>query len=120
MSYNLSNIISNIIYYLHLLLVTIVFISIFINNKKIKIITFVFLIYLMLQYITGYEKCGLTELEYYFKGKDYEEGFLYRLIKPVIRTPEKYFYKNLYIAHAIWIIVLAYQLDFIALINKIK
>ena len=114
---NINSLLINIIYYLHLILVIVVFMSIFVNNRNIKVVVFIFLIYLMLQYITGYEKCGLTELEYYFKGNNYEEGFLYRLIKPVIRTPEKYFYKNLYIVHIIYIIILAYQLN---LLNKIK
>jgi hypothetical protein len=48
-----------------------------------------------MQYITNYGKCGLTELEYIIKGKKYQEGFLYRLIKPIIVIPEKYF--NIYI-----------------------
>ena len=95
-----------IIQSLHLLLVLIVIFSIFIKNKKLKSNVFVFLIFLLFHY----GKCGLTEFEYLFTQEKYKEGFLYRLIKPVITMPEKYFDKYLIVLHLVWIIILYYQI----------
>ena len=115
------DIISNIIWILHLFLVLCIFFSVFIDDKLIKIFSLAFLCYLLLQYMTGYEKCGLTELEYYIKGDNYKEGFLFRLIKPVIRVPEKYFYKKLYLVHLLWILILLYELGYLSMLyNKIQ
>ena len=100
-----------IIQLLHLLLVIGVFSSIFIQNYNIKQLALTFLIFILVQYITNYGKCGLTELEYIYKGEQYQEGFLYRLIKPIITVQEIYFNKYIYLAHIIWIIILGYQLN---------
>ena len=100
----------NVIQILHFLLVFIVIISVFIPSIEIKKIAFALLIYIFLQYITNYGKCGLTELEYMLKGEKYKEGFIYRLVKPIITMPEKYFNYHLYAIHLIWIFTLGYQL----------
>jgi hypothetical protein len=68
------------------------------------------LVFLLLHYITNNSMCLLTELEYYFKKEKYKEGFLYRLIKPVLTTPEEYVNKYLYLLHISWIIILFVQL----------
>jgi hypothetical protein len=86
--------ISKIIQLLHLLLVIGIILSIFITNINIKQIFFTLLIFLFMQHIINYGKCGLTELEYIIKG-------------------EKYFNNYLYILHIIWIIILGYQLDYL-------
>ncbi len=100
----------NVIQLLHLLLVLVIFLSIFIPIVQVKKIAFVLLIYIFLQYITNYGKCGLTELEYMLKGEKYKEGFIYRLVKPIITMPEKYFNQHLYVIHFVWVITLGYQL----------
>ena len=102
--------IKNIINILHLILVIFIIIAPFVNIKEIKINVLIILIYLLFQYLTGYNRCGLTELEYYFMKEDYKEGFLYRIINPVIKVPEKYFDNWLYIFHIIYVIILIYQL----------
>jgi hypothetical protein len=100
-----------IIQFIHLLIIFIVIISLFIPNYFVKKIVLIFLLYLCLQYILGYEKCGLTELEYLILGeKNHKEGFMYRLIKPMIKIPEKYFDDKLFILHITWIIILMYQI----------
>lgn len=58
----------------------------------------------------GYEKCGLTQLEYWVMGEKYQQGFLYRLINPIIKVREDYFEKGLVYFHIFLIIVFAYQL----------
>ena len=98
---------------LHLLLTLSLILSVFIPNIKYKKTSLIFLLYIFIQYITNYGRCGLTEIEYLFKKDEYQEGFLYRLIKPVITVPEKYFNKYLYLIHIIWIISLGIQIYYI-------
>jgi hypothetical protein len=100
----------NIIKLIHLILVIFIIIAPFVNNRQIKINIFIILVYLLFQYLTGYNKCGLTELEYYMMGKDYQQGFLYRLIGPVIKVSEDYFDKWIFIFHFIYVGILGYQL----------
>ena len=57
-----------------------------------------------------YDYFLLTQLEYYIMGEKYKDGFLYRLINPIIKVPENYFDKYLYIVHIIFITTLIYQL----------
>jgi hypothetical protein len=102
--------IAKIIILLHLLLIISLVLSIFIPNKRFKEFCLALLIYILLQFVTNYGKCGLTELEYIFKKEKYQEGFLYRLIKPIITVPEKYFDNWLFLFHFIWILILAFQI----------
>jgi hypothetical protein len=101
----------NIIKIFHLILVILITIAPFINNKELKVNVLIILIYLLFQYLTGYNKCGLTELEYYVMKEKYQEGFLYRIINPIIKVPEKYFDNWLYIFHIIYVLILMYQLN---------
>ena len=100
----------NIIKLIHLILVIFIVIAPFVSNRQIKINMFIILVYLLFQYLTGYNKCGLTELEYYIMGKDYQQGFLYRLICPVIKVSEDYFDKWIFIFHLIYVGILGCQL----------
>ena len=99
-----------IIQLLHLILVITLIGSVFVSNYQLKQYAFTFLIFIFIQYITNYGKCGLTELEYVFKGDKYQEGFIYRIVKPVITVPEKYFENYLYLAHISWTLILGLQL----------
>ncbi len=101
----------NIIQLLHLGLVLGLTSSIFIPNIQIKKLALTFLLFIFAQYITNYGKCGLTEIEYAIRGEEYKEGFIYRLVKPVITVPEKYFNEHLYWIHLMWILILGYQLN---------
>ena len=104
--------IENIIKILHLILVIFIIISPCIDSREIKINVLIILVYLLFQYLTGYNRCGITELEYYLMKEDYKEGFLYRIINPVIKVPEKYFDNWLYIFHIIYVIILINQIYF--------
>ena len=95
---------------IHFLLVGSILISPLINDITYKKYILILLLYLLFQYVTGAERCGLTKLEYYLMGEDYQNGFLYRIINPVIRVPEKYFEKYLFIVHLCYIIIILYQL----------
>ena len=105
-----------IINLLHLLLILAIVSSIIIPNKQLKELVFTLLIFIFIQYITNYGKCGLTEIEYLLKGEQYQEGFIYRLIKPIITISEKYIDMYLYWFHILWIFILGYQLNYFSYI----
>jgi hypothetical protein len=102
-----------IIKFLHLLLFIGLILSLFIKDKSYKILSLSFLIYILLQFLTNTGRCGLTEIEYMIMGAKYKEGFLYRLIKPVITVPESYFNKYLYFFHILLIVSLGIQIYYI-------
>ena len=85
-------------------------ISPFIDNNNIKRYVFIFLVYLFFQYISGYRKCGLTTFEHMILQDKYEEGFMYRLINPMITIREDYFDKYISVVHICLIIILFLQL----------
>ena len=105
-----------IINLLHLLLILTIISSVIIPYKQLKELIFTLLIFIFIQYITNYGKCGLTEIEYLLKGEQYQEGFIYRLVKPIITISEKYIDLYLYIFHIIWIFILGYQLNYFSYI----
>lgn len=100
-----------IIRIIHLLIVIFIVAAVFIPNCFVKEIGLTILLFLLLQYLLGFEKCGLTDLEYLLLGEDhYQEGFIYRIINPMIKVPEKYFYNGLFYLHILWILILGYQI----------
>ena len=102
---------SNIIKLFHLIVIIFFVIAPVYPNRQLKKIVFILLLYLFFQYISGYEKCGLTILEYIVMGEEYQEGFIYRLINPIIKIPEKYFDQYLFYIHSIYIVILYIQLN---------
>ena len=46
-----------------------------------------------------------------FMGEEYQHGFIYRIINPLIKVPEAYFDKWLIIIHIIYVITLYTQLN---------
>lgn len=102
----------NIIQIIHIILIITIILSLFYPDKKLKELILSLLILLMIKYLTGHQRCGLTEIEYMIRGEQYEEGFIYRIVKPMITLPEKYFENYLFIAHSLFIIILVYQLKY--------
>lgn len=99
-----------IIQSIHILLILFISSSIFVPNYKIKEISLTLLLFMLFQYMTNYGKCGLTQIEYLFMGDKYKEGFIYRIINPIICVPEEYFNKYFYCIHILYIVILGYQL----------
>lgn len=102
--------IAKIINLVHQILVLGLFISVGVDNYAYKKLAFTLLLFILAQFITNYGKCGLTELEYLFKGEKYEEGFIYRIVKPIITVPENYFNNLYYVGHILWIVILWKQM----------
>lgn len=105
-----------IINFIHWILIWGLIGSVFVNNYQWKKLALTMLIFILAQFITNYGKCGLTELEYLFKGEKYQEGFIYKTVKPIITVPENYFNNLFYIVHILWIVILWKQIN---KINKI-
>ena len=95
---------------LHIAIIISILLSVIIPNCCLKKLVLTLLIFLLIQYILGYEKCGLTQLEYYFLGEKYQSGFLYRLINPLIKVRQEYFYHGIMYIHILIIIILIYQI----------
>jgi hypothetical protein len=99
-----------IIQLLHIILIFSIISSVFINNIELKKFILSILILLFIQYVTNYGRCGLTEIEYMILREKYKEGFIYRLIKPVINISEEYVEYNIIILHIIWMFILYFQI----------
>lgn len=98
-----------IIWIIHFFLVISIIIAPFVHIIDYKKGILILLTFLLFQYLTGYEKCGLTQLEYFLMGENYKEGFLYRIINPIIKIPENYFNDWLYLIHIIYVLILIKQ-----------
>ncbi|AGD92679.1 hypothetical protein mvi_686 [Megavirus vitis] len=105
-----SNIAVTLIKTIHILIIIGVISSIFISNCMIKQLALTLLIFLLLQYLLGFEKCGLTQLEYALLGQKYQQGFIYRVVNPIICVPEGYFNNGFMVVHIVLIIILLYQI----------
>ena len=102
---------ASLIKLIHLLIIVGLIASVFVKSGQWKQLALTLLIFLLIQYICGFEKCGLTELEYYIMGENHKQGFIYRLVNPLIRIPEKYLYDGKFVIHLLLIGVLTYQLS---------
>ena len=69
---------------IHILLTYFIVLSPFVNNSKYKRNVLLFLIFLYIQFVTKYGKCGLINIEKFFLKEKFKNGFVYRLIKPII------------------------------------
>lgn len=61
------------------------------KNKFILNIHLTLLYYFLFKWLINDKnaKCGLTMLEYHLLNKSYHEGFVYRIIKPLVYIEEK-------------------------------
>jgi hypothetical protein len=82
-----------------------------ITDCYLKKLILIFMIFLCIQYITKYGKCGLINFERFFLKEKFKEGFIYRLIKPIICYKKNIIYKNYFILILIYMIILYIQLD---------
>ena len=102
---------NNIIIILHSILLYTIAISPFINDLHLKKLILIFLIFLCIQFLTNYGKCGLINIERFFLKEKFKEGFCYRLIKPIISYKHNIFYKEYFGIILIYILILYIQLN---------
>ena len=99
---------------IHLFIIFLVILSPFIPYYNLKLQIIYLLIYISFRNLSGYHRCGLTELEAKISGKPIQSGFIYRIIEP-LNIINKYNFYNLIVPTQYWIlIILLYQY-----INKI-
>ena len=95
---------------IHLVIVIIVVLAPFIPSNFIKTHIIFLLTYITFRNLTGYRKCGLTELENKISGKPKETGFIYQIIEPFTNI-DKYDFYRLIVPIQYWILlILLYQL----------
>ena len=94
----------NLIKIIHFILVGFVILAPFSGSKALINMNIILLGYMSLRWISGYEKCGLTELEYIVSGKPYGQGFLYRLLNGVTKMKENKFNVFIISITVLWLI----------------
>lgn len=100
----------HIILLCHITLLYGIALSPFINDCYYKNMVFVFLLFVLLQFTLKYGKCGLINIERFFLKENFKEGFIYRLIKPLICYKINPFYSQFYSILLIYIVILFVQL----------
>lgn len=94
---------------IHLFIIIFVIISPFVPNKFFKSQIIFILSYILFRNLTGYHKCGLTDLESKLSGKSYKTGFIYQIIEP-FNNINKYDFYRLIVPIQYWILlILLYQ-----------
>jgi hypothetical protein len=83
----------DIIQFIHILLIVFIIFVPLTNNINLIRWNLIILSYLLIRSLTGNDYCGLTILEYKLLNKKYEEGFIYRFLKPIITIRETKFNK---------------------------
>jgi hypothetical protein len=101
----------SVINILHITLLLFLGLSIFIKNKNVKMSSLIILIFISLHFITKYGKCGLINIEKFILKDNFRNGFLFRLMRPVIYYKNNYFYENLFWLMLIYIFILYYQIN---------
>jgi len=101
----------NIIIILHSIILYFIIISPLIDNYELKRLVFFFLIFISIHFFTKYGKCGLINIERLFLKDNFKNGFLFKLIKPLICYKRNIFYKKYFEIILIYIFILYYQLN---------
>jgi hypothetical protein len=95
----------------HIMLFYSLALSPLITDCYLKKINLILIMFLCIQYVTKYGKCGLINIERYFLGDNFKNGIVYRLIKPVISYKNNIFYEYFFWLIIIYIFILYYQLS---------
>ena len=106
----------DIILLFHIILFYIFALSPLITDCYIKKLILILMMFLSLQYVSKYGKCGLINIERFviekvLEKKNFKEGFVYRLIKPLICYKQNIIYKNSFSLIIIYMVILYIQLE---------
>ena len=94
-----------IIRFIHLLVFLFILAAPFYNKRYLEIAIILVLYILYKWYIDG--SCGLTVLEYYMMGhKEESQGFIYRLVNPLLSINESLFTEYLNYFTISWLLLL--------------
>lgn len=95
---------------IQILFVIFILLSPFIKDCFYKMYSYTFITGLLFHYIAKYGKCGIINIERFFIGANFKEGFFYRLIKPIIGHKNNTFCDNCKELLFAYFIVLSIQL----------
>jgi len=106
----------DIILLFHTILFYIFALSPLITDCYIKKLILILMMFLSLQYVSKYGKCGLINIERFviekvLEKKNFKEGFVYRLIKPLICYKQNIIYKNSFSLIIVYMVILYIQLE---------
>jgi hypothetical protein len=101
----------DIILICHIILFYSLALSPLITDCYLKKINLILIMFLCIQYVTKYGKCGLINIERFFLKKNFKQGFVYRLVKPVVCYKQNIIYKNYFKLIIIYMLVLYLQLE---------
>jgi hypothetical protein len=106
----------DIILLFHTILFYIFALSPLITDCYIKKLVLILMMFLSLQYVSKYGKCGLINIERFviekvLEKKNFKEGFVYRLIKPLICYKQNVIYKNYFSLIIVYMVILYIQLE---------
>jgi hypothetical protein len=87
-----------------------ILVSPIVDDIQLKKIALILLGFIVLHFITKYGKCGFISIERYFLKDKFRDGFLFKLIKPVISYKNNMFYHYFFHLMIIYLIVLYFQL----------
>ena len=102
---------NDIILFFHIALFYIIALGPVITDCYLKKVILIFIMFLCLQYVTKYGKCGLINIERFFLKEKFKEGFVYRLIKPIVCYKQNIIYKHYFPLIIIYMIILYVQLE---------
>jgi hypothetical protein len=100
----------DIILICHIVLFCGIVFSPLIHECQYKKIILVLILFMIIQFVTKYGKCGLINIEKYFLKDKFKEGFVYRLIKPIICYKINPFGGKYFILLLIYVLILVFQL----------
>jgi hypothetical protein len=103
-------IIDELIIIVHITLLYSMLISILVKDIYLKKLVLLILLFLQMQFISKYGKCGIINIEKYFLKDKFREGIAFKTIRPVISYKMNILYTKYSYIHILYIIILAYQL----------
>ena len=102
---------NDIILFFHIALFYIMALGPIITDCYLKRLILILTMFLCVQYVFKYGKCGLISIERFFLKDKFKEGFVYRLIKPIICYKQNVIYKKYFPLIIIYMIILYIQLE---------
>jgi len=111
---NTNIFLANIIRFIHILIVLFVIFVPFINNIDLLHYHLLFVPFIILRWIFNYDKCNITIIEQKLRNCKKDEGFIYKILKPVYKPPKEHLIIYIYI---ITLLLWIYTLKKVLILN---
>jgi len=104
---NTNIILANVIRFIHILIILFVLFAPFTNNIHLLQYHLLFVPFIVLRWIFNYDKCNITIIEQNLRNCKENEGFIYKIIKPIYKPPKEHLIIFMYLITLIlWIYTL--------------